>query len=570
VEPRRAEPFFLLALVALDEGPGEEAASGFAKAAQLMPAWADAHLNLAIVLERLGRRPEATDACRKAVQVGPQRPDAWNVLGTLLDKQARLTEAADAYRRALQINPRYAEAASNLGNTLKDLGLPEEALAQHRLAVELNPALTASHDNLLMSLNYQTAVAPAEVFDAHRRWGEQVALVVAPLPALPRGFHVSGGAAGDKIRVGYVSPDFKDHPVAWFIEPLLRNHDGASFEVTCYSDVARPDAVTARFEKLPARWRPIAGVSDEEFAARVRADAIDVLVDLAGHTANNRLGAFARRPAPVQITYLGYPNTTGLPRACMRYRITDALADPPGATEGLHTEELIRLPETFLCYGPPTDAPPVAPPPSAVGRPITFGSFNAFAKVNPDVIRLWSRVLSAVPGSRLVLKTKSLNDQAVRAAVLARFAAHGVGAERLAILPTDPTVAQHLARYTEIDVALDPFPYHGTTTTCEALWMGVPVVTLAGRTHASRVGVSLVNSIGLASLVATDEESYVRLAAGLAGDATRLTTLRGSLRGDMSRSALTDAARATTNLEQAYRTAFRRRQDETAAAADAS
>jgi predicted O-linked N-acetylglucosamine transferase (SPINDLY family) len=555
VAPDRAESHYGLALVAAQRGQVEAAVAGFGRAVALKPDWPEARMNLAVTLDRAGRRADATAECEAALRLRPGWADAWNLLGTLLDKQARLTHAVDAYRRALAAEPNHAQAQSHLGNVLKDLGLPDEAVAHHREAVRLDPRSAVSQDNLLVALNYLPSIDAAHLFDEHRQWGRRVAAAVAPLLPAP----ASAGPVGRRIRVGYISPDFRDHPVAAFVEPLLRHHDAAAFEVTCYSDVPRPDATTARLEPLPARWRPVAHLAHDALADLVRADGIDVLVDLAGHTAGNRLPAFARRPAPVQVTYLGYPNTTGLPPDVMRYRLSDAHADPPGETDPLHTEEVVRLPETFLCYAPPADAPdPAAAPPCAATGRVTFGSFNQFAKINPAVIELWSRVLAAVPGARLLLKTKSLADPRVRQTVAERFAVHGVGPDRLVLAPPDPSTPAHLARYADVDIALDPFPYHGTTTTCEALWMGVPVVTLAGRTHHARVGVSLLRNAGLGALVAADGDEYVRLAAALAADPPRLAHLRATLRESLRRSPLLDAVGFTRGLDAAYRTMLQR------------
>jgi protein O-GlcNAc transferase len=280
---------------------------------------------------------------------------------------------------------------------------------------------------------------------------------------------------------------------------------------------------------------------------------VDVLVDLAGHTAEHRLLMFARVPAPVQVAYLGYPNTTGMPRSQMHYRLTDALADPPGDADRLHTEELVRLPDVFLCYRPLDDAPPVAPCPCGTTGVVTFGSFNTLEKVTAAQIGLWAQILRRSPGSRLMLKNKSLGDAAVRERVRAAFAAHGVDGERLVLAGPEREPARHLARYNEVDVALDTFPYAGTTTTCEALWMGVPVVTLAGATHRSRVGLSLLTAVGLSELVATAPQQYVDLALAMAGDPPRLKALRETLRDRVRTSCLTDAPRFTRHLEAAYR-----------------
>jgi predicted O-linked N-acetylglucosamine transferase (SPINDLY family) len=353
-----------------------------------------------------------------------------------------------------------------------------------------------------------------------------------------------------RLRIGYVSPDFRAHSVASFLEPVLARHDTDNFDVVCYAQVAHPDRTTERLRQLAGHWRDTCAQSDEQVANMIRQDRIDILVDLAGHTRNNRLTVFTHRPAPIQLTYLGYPNTTGLPQ--IDYRLTDALADPPEA-DALHTERLVRLPRGFLCYSAPQDAPAVSPlPATAVGH-ITFGSLNNLAKVNEQVVELWARVLHAVPGAQLLLKGKALCDQATAGRFVEMFARHRIPADRLRLASWAATRAQHLTTYAQVDIALDPFPYNGTTTTCEALWMGVPVVALAGDRHAARVGVSILTHVGLREFIATTPDDYVRTAAGLAADRARLVALRASLRRRMADSPLCDGAAFTRDIEATYR-----------------
>jgi predicted O-linked N-acetylglucosamine transferase (SPINDLY family) len=339
--------------------------------------------------------------------------------------------------------------------------------------------------------------------------------------------------------------------VGTFIEPILANHDHAAFEVVCYCDVPRPDAVTQRLRAFADQWHSIIGMTDEQLAGKIRQDGIDILVDLAGHTADNRLRTLARKPAPVQVTYIGYPDTTGL--RAVDYRITDGDADPPGLTEQYHTESLIRLPGPFPCYSAPAEAPQANALPALSGGGVTFGSFNNFAKVTAHALALWARILDQVPGSRLLLKAASLGDLAVRQRVQEFFAGKAVSPQRLELLGREPSTRGHLSHYHRIDIALDTFPYCGTTTTCEALWMGVPVVSLAGSTHVARVGTSLLNSVGLAELSAHDEADYVRIACRLAGDLEKLAAMRITLRQRMQRSPLMDGPRLTRELEKVYR-----------------
>jgi len=345
--------------------------------------------------------------------------------------------------------------------------------------------------------------------------------------------------------------------VGFFLESLLAAHDHSTVEVFCYSDVVREDPATQRLRQHTPHWRAIAGKPDEAVADLIRADRIDVLVDLAGHTARNRLTVFARKPAPVQVTYLGYCDTTGL--AAMDYRLTDALADPPGATEHLHSERLVRLPDTAWCFCPPEDSPPAGIPPMVHSGHVTFACFNVRSKITDETLATWSGLLARVPRSRLLLKDLSYREASVQQRVRAVFENAGIAPERVEFATRVPTRAEHLRHYERVDIALDTFPYNGTTTTCESLWMGVPVISLAGHTHASRVGVSLLTNAGLPGFIAANPDEYIRLAAQLTTDASQLAAIRTSIRDRMAASPLTDAPRFAQAVEQAFREMWRTR-----------
>ena len=500
-----------------------------------------------------GAKAEA--AFREALRLDPENAAITCHYGDLLVQIGRLTEAEPLYRRAVMLEPGLAHAHNNLGSLLKEIGQIAEAEASFRRALELNPllpeALYALGSNKLMALNYRPDVSAEEVFRAHRDWGDAlIARQSEPAPAF------ANTRDPDRVlRVGYVSPDFRQHSITYFLDSLLAQHDRTAVEVFGYAEVADPDAVSERLKSRVQHWRVTVGLDDAAFRRQVREDRIDILVDLAGHTARTRIAAFAVRPAPATVTWLGYPATTGL--ATVDYRFTDAIADPPGLADRLHTETLVRLPEGFLCYNPPTDAPAVSPTPALAKGAVTFGSFNNLAKVTPEVIATWARLLQSVPGSRLLLKGWIFADAALRKRMIERFAALGVAAERIDLRPMIPGVAQHLRLYRDVDIGLDPFPYNGTTTTCEAFWMGVPVVTLVGDRHAARVGLSLLSRIGLAHLASPDMDSYVATAAALARDITALNELRLGLRERMRKSPLMDAPRFARDIETAYRTMWR-------------
>ena len=523
-----------------------EAVACYRQALQIKPDNVETHYFLANALREQGFIADAEAEYQNTIALQADHVEALNNLSALLTNQGKVQQAAELLQRALQIQPDSHQMLINLGRASLHAGNADEAEAAFRRVISLQPRLADAHSNLLACLNYLPDREPRAVFEDHRRWNEVHAASI-------RSFHDWPNEPDPqrRLRLGYVSPDLREHSVARFLEPVLARHDRARFEITCYCDVAHPDAVTARLRGLCDHWRETAGLPHERLAEQVRADGIDILVDLAGHTAHNRLPAFARKPAPVQVSWLGYPNTTGL--TAIDFRLTDASADPPGHTESLHSEALFRLPHGFLCYGAPQDAPEPAPPPSQSTGRITFGSFNNLAKTTPQVIRFWSRILEALPGSRLLLKSRATGDPGARRQLLARFAEAGIPDERIGFLDPLPSHRAHLAAYGRIDIALDTFPYNGTTTTCEALWMGVPVITLAGRVHAARVGVSLLTQIGLEELIAADEAAYVDTAVGLAIDGERLAGLRGGLRDRMRQSPLCDAAGFTSDLEDAYR-----------------
>lgn len=522
-------------------GRPEDAIPILRRAVGLEPRPVDALCSLGAALQDAGRKNEAVECYASVLAHDPNSFQALNNLGVLFLEQGAVDEALSYYERARAARPGAPETHNNLGNVWSSVGEAAKALACYEKAVELAPNFREAESNLLFTMHYGGAHTPEAVLAAHRRYGARFEPAMRPSRA-PR--------AGRKLRIGYVSPDFRTHSVAFFIEPVLANHDSDRFEVYGYANVLRPDEVTERLSTYTTRWRNVAALGHQRTAELIAADGIDVLVDLAGHTAGNCLPVFARRPAPVQITYLGYPNTTGL--TAIDYRLTDASADPPGHAESLHTEALVRLPSTAWCYRPPPGVTEAAAPPSRSRGYVTFGSFNNTAKISEEVIELWCRILDRVPGSRLFLKGKILGSRLAQARLHHLFASRGIGPERLELVPWSPSREDHLKAYGEIDIALDTFPYHGTTTTCEALWMGVPVVVLAGRTHVSRVGVSLLTSVGLDDWIALSPEAYVEKAVRVAGNLATLSALRSGMRTRMARSPLMDEAAFVEALENTF------------------
>lgn len=510
------------------------------------PENAEALFFTGVLRHQESRYQEALDFMLRGIAKLPGVANLHYNLGKLYDDLERYPEAIVEYRRAIEINPNHILAHNNLGLALREIGQFDLAIESLTRAVALQPTTQKLVQNLVSTLNYAPDMQPADIFASHEHFGQQFE---RPIARFARRAGENKNSARP-LRIGYVSPDFRQHSVAHFIEPVLAAHDKKKFEVFCYYNDTVSDDTTLRIQSLVPHWRVIAELSDHIAARKVQEDQIDILVDLAGHTNRNSLMMFARKPAPVQVTWLGYPNTTGF--SCMDYRITDALCDPVGMTDSLHTEKLIRLPDCFSCFTPPTQSPTIGALPARNGGEIMFGSFNYFIKMNEQVIETWARILARVANSRLTLKYRSLNSESVQTVVRAAFAKHGVTRERLVLLGNDASQLDHLARYNSIDIALDPFPYNGTTTTCDALWMGVPVIALAGRTHVARVGVSQLTNIGLSELIAADVDSYVDIAVALANDLPRLTQLRGSLRERMKTSPLMDAPRFTRNLERAF------------------
>lgn len=501
----------------------------------------ESHNNLALCLMELSRHEDAYRHFSRAIQLAPGKAETHNNLGNLFVKCWRLTEAGEQYQRAIELKADYAGAYSNLGRIASYEGRLDDALALFRKALELRPTFRAAVDNLLFVLNNSDLHTPEQIRDEHLRlaYAYNGTAEVNYLPQHHR---------SEKIRVGYVSADFRSHSVGFFIEPVLSNHSKSDFDVFCYDQATVPDDTTNRIMKVGWTWRAVYGLSDREMADQIRADAIDILVDLSGHSVGNRLGVFALRPALIQVTWLGYPNTTGLKQ--IDFRLTDEVADPSSMTDHLYAERLVRLPSIFLCYAPPVSAPEVAPLP---GGEIIFCCFNNYPKVSDTVLNLWGRILHAVPGSKLFLKSGSLGDAGVRTRLTKRFAGLGINSSRLIIAGFTVKREEHLQSYGACHIALDTYPYHGTTTTCEALWMGVPVVTLAGVNHAARVGVSILRNVRMTELIASNYNQYVEIAVNLALNRERLQQYRNSMRQRLLDSSLMDVDTFTVDLERAYR-----------------
>jgi protein O-GlcNAc transferase len=615
LKPHHAQAQYNLGIALKDSGQPEHAVAAYRKAITLKPDYYEAHVNIGNIFQERRELDQAIAAFRQAILVNPNVPEAYINLGTALTLNHQVEEAIAAYRQAIVLKPNHAQAHNNLGNALKDRGQIDEAIAAHchaiaikpdyadahynlgnalkdkrkfdaaiaayQTAIALDPNCSEAHYNLAITLGekgmvddaiaaYQRAIAlnphfpeahsnlistllchpgcdAQSIAEEHRRWNRQHA---EPLRMFTQP-HSNNRNPDRRLRIGYVSADFQNHPVGRFLLPLFENHDKTQFELFAYSLNPNSDAITQQLQSHTDCWRSIVGVSDSQAADLILKDQIDILIDLAGHTGGNRLLVFARKPAPVQATWLGYPDTTGL--STMDYRLTDALADPPGLSDTLCSEQLIRLPQTAWCFDAPKENLPLDENAAGNTTSITFGSFNNFSKITTKMLQLWAEIVRSTHGSRLLLKANALGCQSVCHRVSQIMEAAGVTSDRLELQEWRKSHREHLASYQQVHIALDTFPYHGTTTTCEALWMGVPVVTLVGKTHVSRVGFSLLTNLGLPELIAHSEEEYIRIAVDLAHNLPRLNHLRSTLRHRMQQSPLMDAPRFARNIESAYR-----------------
>lgn len=541
LSPRHAGAWYNLGIAHRDSGKLDAAVTALRKALTLDPENTRAATSLGHALVSLHRYDEAEEVFREILRSQPDDAEFYAVYGSAMHSMGRYEAAIGAYRKAIDLRyPQIAEVHENMAVALCLQGRYQESLAHYAAAFEHEPNNARIYSSMLLTLHYLPEVDAGDLLDRHRHWpGNAVCQVRVP-GSSPR---------GGRLRVGYLSSDLRKHSVAFFIEPLLTHHNAARYEIVCYFSHRDADAVTERLRGKAHRWRDVSDMDDIQLAQTISADGIDILVDLNGHTAGNRLPVFARRVAPVQVSFIGYPGTTGVVN--MDYRLVDAITDPPG-TEHLCTETLVRLPSCFLCYRPPDESPAVEQPPCENNGYVTFGSFNNLAKINSDVIALWAQLLQEIPDSRLILKNPSLRDRAVRERFQTLFAEVGVDRHRIDLMGYIPEDTAHLGVYGRVDIALDTFPYNGTTTTCEALWMGVPVICLRGDRHSGRVGMSLLTAAGFPDWIANTPEQYIRIARNLARDRKNLGVLRLRLRECMRQSRLCSAEDYTRAVEKIY------------------
>ena len=526
------------------KGDMETAGNLYKKALSVDSDSVEALTNLALLCEKIRETDRALEYIEKANKIGSDDARFIYNRAKILASAQKYTEAKELYGQVLDNNPEFCEAAVNLGNLYLMSGKALEAHVIYSRACEINPGFHDACSNMLMSLNYAEQYSAAKIRDMHYSWANRFESEVDRIKINHDSYDTDR-----PLRIGYISADFRDHSVAYFLDGILKFSDKSKITNYCYSDVFNKDMVTKRLESYVDNWRDVSMLDDESLAEIIQRDKIDVLIDLCGHTSGNRLPVFALKPAPIQITYLGYPNTTGL--KAMDYRIVDKITDPEGSGD-MMSESPLYIDPCFLSYTPPfKDEPKVSELPAIDNGYITFASFNNLAKISDDVIEAWSKIILATPGSKLCLKARQFSDLKIKNEYIEQFQRVGIDSKRLILLSSTKTTREHLQVYNSIDIALDTFPYNGTTTTFEALWMGVPVICFSGTCHASRVSSTVIRALGVNTLVAKDQQQYVSIACDLANNLEVLVTLRNELRIKMSQSVLLDGEQFTRKFETA-------------------
>ena len=554
MNPSYHEAYSNLGNVLSELGRFKDAEAAFRRALEIKPDYHGAYNNLGNALKAQGSLPEAHASYLRALELNPNSHEALNNLGNFLRDVGSLTEAEASYRRAIEIRPGYYEAHTNLGNALLDLGRLTEAQASYRRALELKPDHSSAYSNLLFLVACTGLATGAKYLELARDYEVRAVPAEARAAAARKSF-VRSPRGGRKLRIGYVSGDFRAHPVSYFMAGILGFHDRSRIEVFAYPTFGVEDAVTKDIRRNVDHWHGLSGVTDEEAVGLISRDQIDVLIDLSGHTGHNRMGVFARRAAPVQCHYLGYFASTGLSE--MDYWIGDPVLVPENHDDQF-SEEIWRLPRVWVSYASPANAPAPTWLPRSRGK-VCLGSFNHLGKITERTIALWAKVLHRVPKSHLLLKTKELDDLGNQARMRANFNRHGIADERIELLGRTADWATHMSLYDRLDIALDPVGgIAGGTTTCDALWMSVPVVALAGQRHAERMTTSMLAAIGYAEWAAASEDEYVELVAKLAANTALRKRLRFSLRDTMRKSPLSDAKGLARALEDAYESMFDR------------
>jgi protein O-GlcNAc transferase len=547
--PQIGEAYDILAKLLRLSEKMDQAIAAYRQGIAAAPKYAPNYVHLSEALYDTGQTNEAIAAARQASVIAPNDPEAYFQLGYVYKGLWQLDEATAAYEKAIALRPDYADALLNLGIVYMTVARLTDACDTFRRSSDADPRDGYAHSNLILTLHYRDDIQPEQITSELRSWNQRHA---EPLRKLIRP-HRNDPSPDRPLRIGYISPDFKAHPVGRFMAPLLSHHDHSQFKIYCYSHTEKPDRITDRLRILADQWRDTSKAKPAQALAEiVRQDEIDILVDLSLHTDKHRLLVFAQKPAPVQVSYLGYCGTTGL--STIDYRLTDPYFDPPDTDESAYSEKTIRLPNTYWCFEPLDITPEIQPPPVLESGSITFGSFNNFCKLSPSTWQAWIKILGRIPSSRLIVFT---GEGSHRDIARQRLSATGIDPNRLQFVSYVSSLKRYFATYHKIDIALDPFPFCGGTTTCDALWMGVPVVTLRGQTALGRAGVSILSNIDLPELIADTTDHYIQIAANLAADPARLSKIRQNLRPKMRASPLMNASQFAKDMESAFRQMWR-------------
>ncbi|MBF0379517.1 MAG: tetratricopeptide repeat protein [Magnetococcales bacterium] len=543
IDPNNATAYYDIGNIKLEQNRLNEAISNFNKALLIKPDYEKALLNCGVALKKQNKLEEAASSFQQAIAIKPDYEIAYSNLGVTLQELGKLKEAVANIKQAISLKPDYAQAYTNLGFALQEQGNIKAAVKQYKTALAIDPNYSEAYSNLLFLISYYRFYPPSEILKYHQQWWE----VHSKVKQNEQFKHLLNDNKNKILRVGYISPDFRKHPVGNFMKGIIKNHNRSKIEVFCYSDVAFPDDVTSKFKSLADVWLNTVGFSDRELAQQIYDDKIDILLDLTGHTKENRLDVFAYKPAPIQVTYLGYCTTTGL--QTMDYWLTDSVLTPKDSHEK-SVEEIIRLPHCWACYEPSNKSQNIQLE-QRVNNEIIFGSFNHLTKISDTVTKLWSRILKAVPFSKLYLKTGNLSSSCEQQRIIQLFAQFGIDKNRL-ILKASSNALSYLKEYGFIDIALDPFPRTGGATTADALWMGVPVITLSGNSMIERQGASLLTVVGRGEWIASTPDEYFNKAVNLAKKGVRSTEHRLELHNCVVGSYLCDGPGFTKELELVY------------------
>lgn len=540
------EALQILGTIVFRQGNLPEAKKYFERAIAVSPKHHELWYQLGCVSDKLGDIDTACKQFKCAIDFKTDFIDARMALGNSEASQGLLGKAKDQYKAVLAIDPLHLVARNNLANVLANQGDIQSALSAWDRVLKQRPDYYSAYSNKLLALNYLTDLSQADIYAQHKTWAEQL-----PSSVTCYKNHHNDADPHRQLHIAYVSADFREHSVSYFIEAILKHHSRNVFKIYCYSDVTNPDSITEHLFACVDEVRQISNQPDQTVANWILQDKIDILIDLSGHTSGNRLQLFARKPAPIQMTYLGYPNTTGL--NTIDYRLTDAVVDLNGDNQQYYTEKLLKIPGGFLCYSPPLNAPNVGALPLRKNGYVTFGIFNNVAKITPEFISVWAKLLESIQNSQMIFKNKSFSDPETCYRYRELFNNNGISSDRLVFSGLTADKQDYLDFYNRVDITLDSYPYNGTTTTFDSLFMGVPTVSLAGDRHASRVGASILHAVGMDKLVARSHQEYIDKATDLALQPDRLEKIRFEMRGILQASSLCDGIRITREIEHIYR-----------------